>query len=164
MHQENARWQETPEPHDRSLSRLRRRWQALHVEGAVPLTTSYDPQSVPELLPWTMLIDVENAANPYRHFDLRSRFIGSAVGQYFGVEGQQRLVMSEIGEPFAERWFDVVDRVLETRSGRSFSGAPYRTGFDFLHCELLVLPFSTDGTTIDSLLAAVALSMIKRAD
>lgn len=164
MRQENARWQETPEPRDCRLLRLRQSWQTMHAERAIPLTTSYDPQHVPELMPWTMLVDIQEMPNPYRPYDLRSRFIGSAVGQYFGVEGQQQLVMSEIGEPFAERWFDVVDRVLATRSGCSFSGAPYRTGFDFLYCELLVLPFSTEGTAIDSLLAAVALSISKRAD
>jgi hypothetical protein len=159
MRRDNSQWNETVEPRDSGLLRLRRRWQELRAGDAVPLTTRYDPQDVPDLLPWTMLVDVENAPNVYRPFDLRSRFIGSAVGQYFGVDGEQRVTMSEIGSPFAERWFNVIDRVLATQGCCCFDGAPYRTGFDFLHCELLVLPFSTDGAAIDSLLAAFAVSM-----
>jgi hypothetical protein len=159
MHRDSSHWYETMAPRDGGLLRLRQRWQQLCTGNTVPLTTRYDPQDVPDLLPWTMLVDVENAPNAYRPFDLRSRFIGSAVGQYFGADGDQHITMSEIGSPFAERWFSVVDRVLTTQGCCCFDGAPYRTGFDFMHCELLVLPFSTDGAAIDSLLAAFAVSM-----
>ncbi len=162
MHRDSSHWHETMAPRDAGLLRLRQRWQQLRSGDTVPLTTRYDPQDVPDLLPWTMLVDVENTPNTYRPFDLRSRFIGSAVGQYFGADGDQYITMSEVGSPFAERWFNVVDRVLATQGCCCFDGAPYRTGFDFMHCELLVLPFSTDGAAIDSLLAAFAVSMRRR--
>ena len=155
-------WTEIDLPRDPRLVRLCGTWQLWQSDCAIPPTHRFDPQHDAELLPWTMLVDIEARPNPYRAFDLRSRFIGSAVAHYFGTEDRQHVNVSELGDPYAERWFDVVDRVVAARSCRCFQGAPYETGYAFTHFEMLVLPFTTDGEKIDSLLAAFAMSMVGR--
>ena len=162
MIEQGKRWIETSEPRDPRLVRLRGTWQMWQSDCDIPPTHRFDPQHDTELLPWTMLIDIAARPNPYRAFELRSRFIGSAVAHYFGTEDRQRVNVSDMGDPYAERWFEVADRVLAARSYRCFHGAPYDTGYAFTHFEMLVLPFTTDGTSIDSLLAAFAMSMVGR--
>lgn len=137
-------------------------WRNWSTDRPIPLTTTFDPDHDAALLPWTMLADIEWQQNAFRAYDLRARFVGSAVSQYFAVDGQRTPLMSEIGQPFAERWFEVADRTLAARSCLCFSGAPYQTGFDFANLEMSVLPFTTDGVTIDSLLVAFAMSLFKR--
>jgi len=163
MIEQDKRWIEATEPRDPRLVRLRGRWQLWQSDCAIPPTHRFDPQHDAELLPWTMLIDIEARPNPYRAFDLKSRFIGSSVAHYFGAEDSQRVHVSDLGDPFAERWFDVVDRVVAAQSWRCFHGAPYDTGYAFTHFEMLVLPFTTDEAKIDSLLAAFAMSMVRHA-
>ena len=58
------------------------------------------------LMPWIILVDILPQPNAFRIYDLRSRFMGSSFCQFFGVDDQQHLLVSEIGSPFAERWFD----------------------------------------------------------
>jgi hypothetical protein len=163
MTEQDNRWIEIAEPRDPRLVGLRGNWQLWQSDGAIPPTHRFDPQHDSELLPWTMLVDIEARPNPYRAFDLTSRFIGSSVAHYFGAEDRQRVSVSEIGDPFAERWFEVADRVVAARSCCCFQGAPYDTGYAFTHFEMLILPFTTDEVTIDSLLAAFAMSMVGRA-
>jgi hypothetical protein len=159
MSNQNPDWQEIPDPHAPTLRRLAARWGEQRTNADIPLSIHCRLQDESDLLHWIMLIAVDNQANAYRRYDLKSRFIGDAVAQYFGIDVGQEWRMSEIGPPFADRWFGVGDRVLARRAPCSFHGSPYLTGFDFTHFEMLVLPYSSDASAIDVLLAAFDMSM-----
>lgn len=162
MRPEEARWREMPAPLDLQLRRLQTLWSAWRDQAPLPPTSRFDPESVATLMPWIILVDILPQPNAFRIYDLRSRFMGSSFCQFFGVDDQQHLLVSEIGSPFAERWFDVVDAVLQTGACRSFEGSPFQTAYPFAHFEMCVLPFTAEGSRLDSLLAAFAMSMFRR--
>ncbi len=114
-------------------------------------------------MPWMVLADIIPATSATRDYDIESRFVGSSFAQYFSADHNQRMKVSEIGVPFSERWFAVTDTVLAQRDCCSFRGTPYRNAFPFAKFEMCVLPFTMDGVTLDSLLLAFAMSMMRPA-
>lgn len=162
MADQTAYWQEKPRPQAVTLQRLAARWQEQRGDAALPASHHSQLRDDPDLVPWVMLVAIEPQPNSFRPYDLRNRFIGYEAAQYFGVEEGLERLLSELGSPFAERWFDVVDRILATKAPGCFQGSPHLTGYDFTHFEMLVLPYSRDGATIDVLLAAFAMSMLRQ--
>jgi hypothetical protein len=161
MYQEDSRWRQIRGPQDPALKRLHDLWLTWRGTDNLPRTTYFDPQAVTELMPWIVLADIIPAAESSRSYDVETRFMGSAFSQYFSADHGQRMKVSTIGPPFAERWFAVTDVVLAEGDCCSFRGAPYLNNFPFAQFEMCVLPFTTDGTRLDSLLLAFAMSMVK---
>jgi len=161
MIQEESRWQRIDGPVDSGLQELRDLWLGWRGAEKLPRTSCFDPQRVAALMPWMVLADVVPAPCEARHYDIESRFIGSSFSQYFSADHGQRMKVSEIGEPFSERWFAVADTVLREADCCCFRGSPYRNAFPFAKFEMCVLPFTTDGAALDSLLLAFAMSMVK---
>lgn len=161
MPQDDSRWRRISGPIDPKLTGLRDLWQSWRGSDRLPNTGRFDTQSVTELMPWIVLADVLPVNGGARNYDVETRFMGSAFSQYFSADHGQRMKVSAIGAPFSERWFDVTDVVLAEADCCSFRGAPYLNNFPFAQFEMCVLPFTTDGTQLDSLLLAFAMSLAK---
>lgn len=162
MYQEDSRWRRIGGPQDPALKRLHDLWLTWRGADRLPRTSCFDPQTVTDLMPWIVLADVISATDAVRDYDIETRFMGSAFSQYFSADHGQRMRVSTIGQPFSERWFNVADVVLAEADCCSFRGAPYLNNFPFAQFEMCVLPFTTDGERLDSLLLAFAMSMAKR--
>ncbi|MBI2255254.1 MAG: hypothetical protein HYU58_11590 [Proteobacteria bacterium] len=162
MQQEDSRWHRIDGPLDAKLKGLRDLWLIWRGTETLAPTSRFEPQSVTDLMPWIVLADVIPGTEGTRDYDIETRFIGSAFAQYFSADHGQRMKVSAIGAPFTERWFNVADAVLAQRDCCSFLGAPYLNNFPFTQFEMCVLPFTTDGARLDSLLFAFAMSLVKR--
>ncbi len=123
-------------------------WTSIHPESGLPGRQHLDPVDIPELLPHIRLIDV--VGNPPR---FRVRLCGSRIRDHFG-SCQLGKFFDEMYPSFAERpsYADFMSAV-ETRQPAWNRG----------HCELnpeklhvplerVVLPFASDGQTVDLLL------------
>jgi len=161
MYQDDSRWRRIRGHQDPALKRLHDLWLTWRGTDKLPRTNRFDPQAVTDLMPWIVLADVLPDAAGTRDYDIETRFMGSAFSQYFSADHGQRMKVSMIGPPFSERWFAVSDIVLAESDCCSFTGAPYLNSFPFTQFEMCVLPFTTDGIRLDSLLLAFAMSMVK---
>jgi hypothetical protein len=162
MRQDDSRWRRIRGLQDPALKRLHDLWLTWRGAESLACTTHFDPQSVTDLMPWIVLADIVPAVGDGRAYDVETRFVGSAFSQYFSADHGQRMKLSVIGAPFSERWFEVADIVLAEGDCCSFVGSPYLTNFPFTRFEMCVLPFTTDGKRLDSLLLAFAMSLVRR--
>lgn len=66
-----------PEVADRKLVRMLTYWRSLRTDEGFPGRNAIDPLSIPELLPYILLLDVEKD-------DFRFRLVGEAVNRRYG--------------------------------------------------------------------------------
>lgn len=131
------------------LRELLRYWISIHPGPALPDRRDFDPIAVPRALGNLVLTTVER--DPYR---FRIRLMGTAVVTAMGQDFTG-LFLDE-AFPGVEATRIHMDRVAVVESGLPSyhfgqSSAPFR--LDFAPIERVYLPFATDGTTVDHILA-----------
>ena len=124
------------------LGDLLAHWQAWSKAGGMPHRDRFDPVDFPRLLPDLSLIGIDRHANAYRDYDVLFRSIGTRLGQHFSMTGFTRRHLSDLGAPFAPRWFTVYDRLRHTAQPLTVSGVPYLMNKTYLRFEILLLPLT----------------------
>lgn len=135
-------WQAKPGLTSPALRDLETTWRGWSTGGALPLRTSFDPLDFATLLPWMLLAEIvpkspDVTAIPY---DMLIRYVGREFAYYFSAR-QERRLLSELPEPYLQRWFAVYDAAKRSLAPCYFEGQPIGTGHDYLTLEILVLPF-----------------------
>jgi hypothetical protein len=138
------------------LRELRQRWEDWPKTSGIPLRSAFDPIDMPRLLSRLVLAGIQKRENKFRDYDVVFRYIGSYVAGLFEIQSFTGQALSSVGEAYAMRWVPVADEVSRSRRPATFSSPLQGTERDFIHFELLVLPLSVDGTSVDFVLAGVA--------
>ena len=154
MH-EDPHWHRKIELADRGLHNLLNQWQNWAQSEPIPLRIRFDPVDFPRLLPWIILCEVLSAPPA---FDARVRYMGSEIVQNFNGQNCTGMRVSELEPVFARRWTDVGDKVVTARGAVFFEGRPFMVDKAFALFEMLALPLSKAGESIDFLVLALARS------
>jgi hypothetical protein len=151
IHATGPRGERTPAiMHDRIRSGVLRRlfqyWDEKRGDRRAPSRGDIDPAEMIEALPNVFLIDV--LAEPRRY---RVRLMGTVLGDWYGQDLTGRYV-DEITDQVVGALHELVTtwrpwRLLGECGRRSAGTKPY---------ELLALPLSTDGTTVNMVLGGIA--------
>ncbi|WP_025898359.1 PAS domain-containing protein [Sneathiella glossodoripedis] len=127
-------------------------WLEIHPKTHLPARNDLDPIHIPKLLPYVTMTDVER--NPFR---LRMRLVGTAVNSAFGKD-------------FTRKYFDEVFPNYETAQGYKqrrevadtglpahyFGQGALRYNLDFKSVEWVLLPFASDGETVDIIISTIS--------
>jgi hypothetical protein len=142
---EDPHWHRKAELGDHELHALLNRWRGWAQPESIPLRTRFDPVDSPRLLPW-IIFEVLSAPPA---FDARVRYIGSEIVHYFNGQNCTGMRVSELEPVFARRWSDVGGEVVTARGPIFFEGRPFMVDKAFALFEMLALPFSKSGETVD---------------
>lgn len=135
-------------PAEAKLRDLLQHWEAWPKRNGLPGRDQFEPADMPHLLPHLCLLEFDRHANPYRDYDALFRYIGTRIGEDFSMSNSTRTHMSDFGPSFAERWFPVYDRVIESRLPLAVQGVPYLIDKTYLRFELLFLPLTRGDVTV----------------
>ncbi len=89
-----------------------------------------------------LLLEVEKQANRYRKYDMRLRYLGTALAETLKSEGLTGTTISALPDPFPDRWFPGFDRLRETAALLTVRGKPYLVDKAHLRFEMLYLPLA----------------------
>lgn len=137
-----------PAPTEAKLQELLQHWQNWPKRNGLPGRDQFEPADMPHLLPHLCLLEFDRHANPYRDYDALFRYIGTRIGEDFSMSNSTRTHMSDFGSTFAQRWFPVFDRVIDTRRPQVVQGIPYLIDKTYLRFELLFLPLTRGDATV----------------
>jgi hypothetical protein len=135
-------------PRHDALKTLAAYWQAKKGERRAPARADLDPVEIPALMPHLVLLDVEPA--PRR---LRFRLVGTAVVTGLGRDLTGRYIDDLQLSETQRAMFAECHRVADTGEPACATWEYTREDGRHVRMERLVLPLSSDGTTIDMLLA-----------
>ena len=135
-------------PTEAKLRELLQHWQSWPKRNDLPGRDQFEPADMPHLLPHLCLLEFDRQANPYRDYDALFRYIGTRIGEDFNMSNSTRTHMSDFGATFAQRWFPVYDRVIESRRPLAVQGVPYLIDKTYLRFELLFLPLTRGDATV----------------
>lgn len=142
---------------DGGLQHLRERWQSWRHGGALPLRSSFDPMEFPRQLSLMKLVECVAEPNPLRDYDAVIRYMGTGWVDLFEAPWLTNTRLSSLGEVYGERWLDFCDQVIAARNPVTVAGRPYQIDKDYLSFEILGLPLSKTGETVDYIVMALAL-------
>jgi hypothetical protein len=74
---------------------------------------------------------------------------------YFDSQNLTGKRLSDLDPVFVARWTEVGERVISARAPQFFAGAPYLVDRSWLRLEMLALPFSRDGQSVDFIVLAI---------
>ncbi|MSP43743.1 MAG: PAS domain-containing protein [Alphaproteobacteria bacterium] len=139
-------------------------WEAKRGARPFPARKDIAPREIAHLLPWLHMFDVIEplpAANGVlvSERDFRLRLLGTTMVEILGNFEQVGQHLSELTHHlFAERTFQALQRVLETRKPvRTYSSATAFPGKDFKGSEVCMAPLSSNGTDIDVVVGITSL-------
>ena len=72
-----------------------------------------------------LLLEFDRHPNRYRDYDARYRYIGSFYAEMFQNAGLTGTYMSDLPDPFPERWFPTFDVLRERAAPLVVHGKPY---------------------------------------
>ena len=130
------------EPAARELKGLLAAWRSWPKDGRLPRRALFDPVDFPRLLPWMLLYEFDQHPNRYRDYDMLFRYIGSALADTLQSRGLTGSYISDLPDPFPERWFPTFDRLRETAAPMAVRGKPYLVDKTYLKFEMLYLPLA----------------------
>jgi hypothetical protein len=131
------------------IHRLNDYWERQKVirGGPLPHRSDIAPDQIRDLLPNTMIVDVER--DPLR---FRYRLVGTRVVEYNGIEFTGRY-LGEIGWPEEQDLFDSYVEVVEKRRP-SFGALAWELLLGgYGRCEFARFPLSEDGQDVSQILA-----------
>ncbi len=134
-----------PESADPKLTRLLAYWRTLTENHAFPARTALDPLSMPELLPYFLLLNVEN-------HDFRFCLVGEAVNDRYGgkIKGKSltELLSGEILAETLDEHFHCVENAAPvfTRNTIETIDSDDRKLY-----QRLILPLSDNGEQVQSI-------------
>jgi hypothetical protein len=130
------------EPAARTLREMLAAWQAWPKDGRLPRRSAFDPVDFPRLLPWMLLFEVEARPNRHRDYDMLFRTVGSSFSETLQAAGLTGTYLSDLPDPYPERWFPGFDRLRDGRKPIAVRGKPYLLDKTYLQFELLYLPLA----------------------
>jgi hypothetical protein len=157
---EDPRWHGKTELERPELLGLLKQWQGWARLEPVPLRKRFDPVDFPKLLPWVILAEV---LNDRPQFDARFRYLGTEIVYNFNSANLTGMRLSDLEPIFVRRWSEVGEKVVAARAPQVFHGAPFMVDKAFLKLEMLALPLSKSGDTVDFVVLAMARDSKERA-
>ena len=151
MIQENPRWHGKAALDQDALRDLAATWRNWAETAPLPLRERFDPVDFPKLLPWIVLMEI---LPEVPEFDARMRYVGSEIVHYFDGDHMTGKALSDLGAIYWDRWAEVGKQVVDARAPCCFQGAPFMVGKAHVEFEMLVLPLSKTGATVDFLVMA----------
>jgi hypothetical protein len=151
--QENPRWQGKTTLDQPELRDLVVTWRDWAKAAPLPLREHFDPVDFPKLLPWIVLMEILPEAP---ELDARIRYVGTEIVHYFNSDHITGKALSDLGEIYWKRWADVGKQVADARAPLYFQGSPFLVGKAHVDFEMLVLPLSKSGETVDFLIMALS--------
>jgi hypothetical protein len=151
--QENPLWQGKSTLDQGELRDLVATWRGWSAAAPLPLRERFDPIDFPKLLPWIVLMEILPEA---AEFDARIRYVGTEIVHYFNSENITGKALSDLGPIYWKRWADVGRQVSDARAPLYFQGSPFMVGKAHVDFEMLVLPLSKTGETVDFLIMALS--------
>jgi hypothetical protein len=137
---------------DPRLVELYRYWRSRCGDRFAPARSDVDPADIPRLLPHLLLVEV--LGRRYRY-----RVVGTEVEQHFGCAMQGRHVDELMRGEYLGYINSLFERVIAERAPvyteSAYPGAAGRRpgNDDFLRTKRLMMPLSSDGASVDMVLA-----------
>ncbi len=156
MAADKSRWKKKEAIEAPALLALEAAWRSWAAEDGLPKRARFEPANFPQVLPWMILGELADKPSDTRPYDVFFRYIGTEFAHYFQAQAVTRMHLSEVGPPFAERWFAVADAARKAKAPCYFSGAPFGTGYEYIALEMLALPFAREDHQIGFVLCAFA--------
>ncbi len=134
-----------PESADTKLTRMLDYWRSLATEGKFPTRNAIDPLSIPQLLPYILLLDVEND-------DFRFRLVGEAINARYGgqIKGYSLTELLD-GQILAETLDEHIRCVGSTAPVFTRNTISTIDSDDRKLYQRLILPLSDNGTDVQSI-------------
>jgi hypothetical protein len=120
-------------------------WRSLPRQDGVPPRSTLDPSDVPHLLPFMVLTETAGSGR------YRFRLAGTEVERHFGRPMTGRVVDDLLHGDYLAYVVDLYDTVIRRRTA-VYSRSAYGAFDAVLATRRLMLPFSTDGATVDRIL------------
>lgn len=156
MQADKSRWKKKSGIDSAALIALEAAWRAWAQEDSLPRRDRFDPMHFPTILPWMVLGEITDNPNTVRPYDVLYRYIGTEFAHYFQAQSITRMMLSDIGPPYAERWFAVNDAARKAKAPCYFKGAPFGTDYEYVSLEMLALPFARESGELGFVLCALA--------
>jgi len=126
-------------------------WRSIHPAVGLPGRQHFDPVDIPRLLPNICLIDVPGSQD-----DFTFRLMGTKLVEFYGadytgkpfVSPYMKAAESQAYNDLCATW---ADRLPRWRRGQ----ASFVQNREFVIIERLYLPFASDGTTVNMVLALI---------
>jgi hypothetical protein len=136
-------------PTDPILLRIFDYWKEKCGDRDVPLRADIDPVELRNLVHHVMLYDVVELGRLYR-----IRLVGQAIVDFVGVNNTGKFAHDTVPPDAAERMNEILTTVVTRRAPRFRAGFAYwHTGKAYRRFEACFLPLSSDGQTVDKILA-----------
>ena len=134
------------------LARLFDYWDAKRAGRPMPSRADIDPTELRGLVLHVMLYDVVQPGPRYR-----IRLVGQAIVDFVGANNTGRMAGDGMAPEAARRMIEILDSVAAERAPRFRFGAAYwHRGKAHWPFEACFLPLSSDGKTVDKILAGCA--------
>ena len=130
------------------LGLLHAYWSSKLAGRPMPSRSDIDPVEIPKLLPWIMLVDVDDGGANFRY-----RLVGSEIASLVGAALKGKSVGSAVSGPYTE-WLLGVYRTAVERKKPVFSQSELGFGSRGLKrvVSRLMLPLSSDGVSVSMIL------------
>ncbi|WP_282604841.1 PAS domain-containing protein [Pelagibius sp. Alg239-R121] len=134
-----------PETADKKLTRMLDYWRSLCEDSRIPGRNAIDPLSIPQLLPYILLLDVEKN-------DFRFRLVGEAVNRRYGgqIKGQSLAELLD-GQILAETLEEHVLCIDSHAAVYTRNTIHTIDTDDMKQYQRLILPLSDNGVEVQSI-------------
>lgn len=139
------------EPRHDVLRKLAAYWQAKKGGRLAPARADIDPVDIPALMPHMMLVDIEPTTRRFRF-----RLIGTAITNGLGRDLTGRYLDELLLNETQRALFAEYRRVADTGQPACATWEYTREDGRHVRFERVVLPLSSDGTTINMMLSGIA--------
>jgi len=121
-------------------------WRELAAGGLGPRREDITPARLRGTMPWTFVVDVVGD-------DFKFRFAGERIIQFMGRRLQGTMLSEHLGTPFFDGMHNFFSRGIQTKAPQAYGPGPVTyPGKEHLEMEVMVLPLSDDGHSVNGLL------------
>ncbi len=124
-------------------------WCDIAPGGELPGRQHIEPASIQELLPWMMLMDVNSSDAGWR---FRFRLVGMKSVERFGKDATGLWLDDVASGPQLQTVSGRFSTVVATRAPLHYQDHSHFPGNDPIAVDTLVLPLSSDGYEVDTLM------------
>lgn len=132
------------------LRALRDHWLSLKGDRAMPARADIDPTHIPALLRHLVLVDVMGAPPVFRY-----RLIGTAVTRIANRDATGRVLDESLYGANTDRVLRTYRETVADKSPKAVREIVQFVDKDWIKIEVLLMPLSSNGGTIDMIIGAV---------